>query len=162
LDAGDVHLEPGTTKNGEGRLFVTAELRALLERQWRVHVALRAAGRIVPWVFHRDGEPIKDYRKAWALAIVGAGCPGRTPHDFRRTAVRNLVRAGVAEQVAMKMIGHKTRLIFDRYHIVSHADYHLSQAPHCQGALSVCSAKTRAVSSAAAAPPVRLARPGAD
>jgi integrase len=124
LQAGTVRLEPGTTKNREGRTFhLTPELRACLEAQRAATEALqRKTGRIIPWVFHRWGKPMKSFWKAWRSACKAAGVPGRIPHDFRRTAVRNLERAGVSRSVAMKMVGHKTEAIYRRYAIVSDAD----------------------------------------
>jgi integrase len=126
LRAGIVRLDPGTTKNREGRSFPFAalpELRDVLEEQRAATTILeRNTGVIVPWVFHRTGSPIKFYRRSWIAACRDAGCPGRIPHDFRRTAVRNLVRAGVPERVAMMLTGHKTRSVFERYNVVSEAD----------------------------------------
>jgi integrase len=126
LRAGIVRLDPGTTKNREGRSFpfsMLPELRDLLEAQRAVTTIIeRNTGVIVPWVFHRNGHPIKFYRRSWIAACRDAGCPGRIPHDFRRTAVRNLVRAGVPERVAMMLTGHKTRSVFERYNVVSEAD----------------------------------------
>jgi integrase len=125
FDAGEIRLDPGTTKTGEGRLFpFTAELRALLE--WRRAVTRereQTLGRAIPHVFSRpSGEPIGSFNKAWATACRGAGIPGRVLHDFRRTAVRNLLRAGVPERVAMQLVGWRSRQMLDRYHIVSAAD----------------------------------------
>jgi len=120
----EVRLEPGTTKNREGRTFpLFPELRALLDEQraYTDHVQ-QERGIICPFVFHRDGEQIKTFRRAWSTACKKAGHPGRILHDFRRTAVRNMVRAGVPERVAMALTGHKTRSVFDRYNIVSEGD----------------------------------------
>ena len=125
FSAGQVRLDPGTTKNNEGRVFpLTLALRQLLEQQRDVRDALRRErGSLCPYVFHRSGVPITTFAKAWKTACAKAGCPGRIPHDLRRTAVRNLVRAGVPERVAMQMTGHKTRSVFERYNIVSETDF---------------------------------------
>jgi integrase len=123
LVGASVRLDAGTTKNREARTFpVTPELRTLLEAQQRERDALKERGTICPSVFHRNGLAIKSFRKTWAAACTGAGCPGRIPHDLRRSAVRNLVRAGVSERVAMQLTGHKTRSVFERYNIVSEGD----------------------------------------
>ena len=73
-------------------------------------------------VFHRRGGPIKDFRGAWIKACAEAGLHGLRFHDLRRSSVRDLVRSGVSEKVAMAISGHKTRAIFDRYNIVDDRD----------------------------------------
>jgi integrase len=124
--AGVIRLEPGTTKNRQGRTFTYAELdevKAVIDGLWARHEALERQGTITPLVFcRRKGQAIRTFWKRWKTATEGAGCPGRVPHDFRRTAVRNLNRAGVPETVAMKITGHKTRSVFDRYDITSEED----------------------------------------
>ena len=123
--AGIVRLDVGTTKNKDGREFhcgAIVELREMMDRQWAARETLKNAGRIVPLVFHRKGKPISSYRKALHAACKAAGCPGRLMHDFWRTAIRNLERAGVSRSVAMKVTGHKTENGYRRYAIVSSGD----------------------------------------
>lgn len=126
FNAGTVRLEPDTTKNDEGRMFPFAaipELADLMQQQREQTDQLeRESGQIIPWVFHRRGRPIRNFRKAWDSATEKAGVPRAWVHDFRRTAVRRLERAGVSRSTAMKLTGHKTESVFRRYAIVAEQD----------------------------------------
>jgi integrase len=124
FEAGRITLDVGTTKNDQARTFpLTQELRTLLLAQKAQTEELQQKKkRLIPWAFHRNGAQIKIFRRSWLTACKRAGVPGRIPHDFRRTAVRNLVRAGIPERVCMTMTGHKTRSVFERYSIVSEGD----------------------------------------
>jgi integrase len=141
FSAGVIRLEPGTTKNSDGRTFPFAalpELATLLAEQRAATRTLeREQSRIIPLVFHDGGEAIwqkRFYRQWWAAAkvakvhrewtdpLTGKVRRGPIPHDFRRTVVRSLERAGVARSVAMKLTGHKTEAVYRRYAIVSEAD----------------------------------------
>jgi integrase len=97
------------------------------EQLARVDALGRKLGRIIPDVFphltgpHR-GERIAEFRKAWRVARRKAGLPGLLIHDLRRSAVRNMERAGIPRSVATKITGHKTESMYRRYAIVSDAD----------------------------------------
>jgi integrase len=128
-----IELRQGETKNGRGRkVKMTAEVFELMR-------ACVADKEPEDFVFTReDGSPVQDPRKAWYDLCVRSGLGKLTPangkkykfnryvglnlHDFRRSAVRNFVRAGVPERVAMEISGHKTRSVFDRYNIVDERD----------------------------------------
>jgi integrase len=144
-----IRLRPELSKNKDGRVLpLSGELLQVIERaaERRRLDCMR--------VFHVGGQQIGDVRKPWARACVAAGLgamitvetpggpkrkyQGLTRHDLRRSAVRNMVRAGITERVCMALSGHKTRAVFDRYNIVSEADLtaaadkldsHLQQQP---------------------------------
>jgi len=117
LKEGKVWLNPGETKNEEGRTFYLTrgliEEMKVLHRNRLLHCA---------YVFHREGKVIKGFRKAWISACKKAGLKGKIFHDFRRTAVRDMVRSGISEKVVMTISGHKSRNVFERYNIVNDQD----------------------------------------
>ncbi len=133
-----IRLEPGETKNDEGRQIplIPDLFEILVAEKTRRDQNYPGS----PWVFADEaGEAIQAryLRQCWhgACKLAGLwqgtpekGKPSRLFHDLRRSAVRNLVRAGVSETVAMKVSGHRTREVFDRYNITSDADLKESAA----------------------------------
>lgn len=117
MAGGVIRLDPDRSKNKTGRLLPMSQpLKEVMKRR----VAARRLD--CQLVFHRDGLPLLDWRKAWAAACKAAKLDGKHLHDCRRTAARNLIRSGTPERVAMQLTGHKTRSVFDRYNIVSESD----------------------------------------
>ena len=117
LRDGIVRLETGETKNNEGRtLYMEPELLDLLKH---LHKNRRMDCLLV---FNDNGKIIGDFRKSWRTACTAIGKSGLLFHDLRRSGVRNMVRAGIPERVAMTISGHKTRSVCDRYNIVSDDD----------------------------------------
>ena len=122
LNQGIVRIEVGESKNNEGRtVYLDAELLDTFKGQENK----RGEGaEVSPYIFPGvDGiSKVKDFRGAWKASCKNAKIGTRLFHDLRRTAVRNLVRAGIPERVAMMISGHKTRSVFERYNIVSDKD----------------------------------------
>lgn len=143
LKQGIITLNPGETKNEKARTVYLNE--ELMKEMKTLHTNRRLG---CPYVFHRKGERIKRITRSWKTACIKAGLcevpkdengmaivtrnkkgkektvkvPTKLFHDFRRTGIRNMVRAGIPERVAMMVSGHKTRSVFDRYNIVSDQD----------------------------------------
>jgi integrase len=151
LNQGIVRLEPGETKNDDGRtVYLDDELKKVFNQQWENR---KKSGKLIPYVFLNatNSDRIRDFRKTWNKACRESGLgygyrvsekyisqwqdklsAGPIFHDFRRTAVRNMVRSGIPERVAMMISGHKTRSVFERYNIGNDQD--LKQAAQRQAA----------------------------
>jgi len=111
------------TKTGEPRLVsMTGEVYQLMVECVR---GKKSNDRVLTWDGEPEGEINPDstkFRDEWEALVTASGLPNLLRHDFRRAGVRNLIRAGVGEKVAMKISGHKTRSMLDRYNIVDTAD----------------------------------------
>jgi len=119
LELKQITLYPGTTKNSESRtLPIYGEMSPALSDQMQSLKELPKC----KWVFHRNGKRIRSFRASRRLACERAGVAGLLFHDLRRSAVRNMRRAGISEKIAMAISGHRTREVFDRYDIVVTAD----------------------------------------
>lgn len=120
MEAKQIRLHVGTTKNDEGRVLpIYGEMEPVIKQQMAEIAEKWPSCR---HLFHRSGKPMRDFRESWDQACTRAGMPGLLFHDLRRSAVRNMLRAGVPEKVAMAISGHKTREVFDRYNIVDERD----------------------------------------
>jgi len=120
LHEGKVALTPLQTKTETPRIvYFPPDLHMVLTEAKRRHEAKYPT---CPWVCHRFGKRLLEIRGSWHKACHRVGLEGRLIHDFRRTAVRNMTRAGIPEKVAMAISGHKTRSVFDRYNIVNEGD----------------------------------------
>ena len=125
-DQGIVRLETGETKNDEGRtVYLDEELKEVFNSQWE---ARKKGQKLLPYVFpnHDGSDKVKRFDKTWKSACKDAKIGKRLFHDFRRTAIRNMVRAAIPERVAMMISGHKTRSVFERYNIVNDTDLKLA------------------------------------
>lgn len=110
-------LRPEIAKNKDGRMIIlVGELANIIDRRQTERVES------CPYVFQRHGRRIKHYNRAWRTARHKAGFPGKLFYDARRTAARNMDRAGVLRQTAKQVTGHKTDAVYNRYRIVNEQD----------------------------------------
>ncbi len=125
IDARMILLPGPESKNGQSRKFpLEGELWEIIERRWNERSCKKPDGTVglSLYVFHRKGQPIGDFRKAWATACKAAGLERKLFHDFRRSAARNMRRADVPEKVCMELLGHRTTSMFHRYNITDERD----------------------------------------
>jgi len=131
---GKLYLKAQDTKTDTPRvLYLTGDLLRVLT-VWKQRCDQKWPQ--CAWICHRGGIRLESLKHSWRKGCEAVGLGkmvevegtkdkvwvGKIPHDFRRTAVRNMIRAGIPEKVAMAISGHKTRSVFDRYNIVNEAD----------------------------------------
>jgi integrase len=122
LENGIVCLNPGETKKDQARtVYLDSELKKIFVARWETR---KKSGRLTSFVFTNESgkDSISGFRGSWDTACAEAKVGKRLFHDFRRTAVRNMVWAGIPERVAMMISGHQTRSVFERYNIVNDED----------------------------------------
>jgi len=116
-------LEADEAKNEQPRRFpldVIRELRETVEQQLEATRKIEVeTGRVITLLFHNRGNPIVDYRPAWDKACAVAGLSGKLVHDFRRTAARNLINAGVDPLTTMQLVGWESIEMLKRYAIIN-------------------------------------------
>ncbi len=125
FQTGIVTLDPGTTKHEEGRVFyLRGELLETLRAQRAVtEEAQRRLAVIIPWVWHRsNGERIQSFTKAWKTACRLAGIPGSNSARLQENGGPTSSALELPESVAIRLTGHKTRSVFERYNVTSSTD----------------------------------------
>lgn len=124
--AGRVVTLPDSKNDDPQSMPLDDELLEIIERRWKAREYQTPMGGtgVCEYVFHRGGQPVavSTFNRQFALAREAAGVAGRIFHDFRRTAARNMVRAGVPQSVAKRVTGHRSDSMFSRYDITSVED----------------------------------------
>jgi integrase len=159
----DINREAGTVirraefnKTKEPSVLAMSEsVRAVIERRWLARTVMTPPGPMVTTlVFHRAGQPIRDFRYAWERACAAAGLDGALFHDFRRSCVRNLENAGTPRKVAKSITGHITDSVYERYHVVKEEDQRAALA-RVEAGFSAIPPRSRPNGSAPIAAPIR-------
>jgi integrase len=121
---GQIIIPPEFCKSRKAHVIpLSGPLVPIIERR-KVARPFKSNGtmQLCEFIFHRSGEPVREFRKAWKSACTKAGCGNYLFHDLRRSAVRDMIRSGVPQSVAMKLTGHRTISVFNRYDITATED----------------------------------------